>query len=888
MTLRAHLRHEAPALAALLLLAVVQLWPAVGPERLPESLDLMLQYVPNAGFLQRSLRGGAVPLWNPYLGAGMPFAADPGAGAWYLPSWPLLLALPLFSAVRAGLWLHLLWAALGTYAFCRLSLGVGRLASLVGAVAFALTTWLPGLAGMPAVLTSVAWLPWIVVLGDVATRRGGRWRAALSLAGALQLLAGWPAGAYLSWLTLGLLLVLRRPLPLAASRAAPAGLAAALLAGVLLVPAFELIGESTYAETRSVEAAGREAYLTLLSWLRPASGSGALESSQLYVGIGAIVLALVGALARDRTARAMMLVAALAFLVAMGTRTPLFGALYAWLPGFRVVYLPARLGIVAAFGLAGLAALGLQRVASGAVTGRQLALVTGGALALVPLTLLQFWLSEGYDSFRRLLTNVGRVTGGPYLSVAQELQYLVFGVCALGALALSRTAARRAAAPALAALLTADALLAHQSARPPAFDPTRWYAPAFDTAERLRAALGSERVVGAQWHGTSHFLTDFPRSAAAGQLPPNLALLVGLRDAQGYNPLLLRRAAQYYARLNAGETGGAPPDDHWLWIQDFAGPGLDALAASTVIAGDDGWRVRSRRFVAPTQVVGGTGVSAALSPPPAGPARIHVVSFLGEAVRVAQGQAVGELRVTTSAGVERHPLRAGVETAEWAYGRPDVRQSIAHRQAPVALRTQLVDVAEGRYAVYEYHATFGLPADTVAVEVVSLVPPTSPTTLNLSGIWLEIPGEYVTSEGGALRHTSALPRLRAAGGPARIVRETSGRVETVVESARGTRVTLADVVYPGWVARIDGEPQPIEPEEGLFRSVDAPAGRHTLVLSYEPLSLAFGAVLSTLGAAAAAALAWPWSRRVTTSSRVRRNTSLPKRFARSAARWLSR
>ena len=883
MTLASRFRSEAPALAALAALAAAQLWPAVGPGRLPESLDLMLQYVPNAAFLQRSLRDGAIPLWNPYLGAGMPFAADPGAGVWYVPSWILLGALPLYAAVRTSLWLHLLWAAVGQYAVCRVTVGTGRLAAFVGAIAFALTTWLPGLTGMPAVLTSVAWLPWIVLLGDLAARRGGRWIVALALAGALQLVSGWPAGAYLAWLTLGLLLVGRGPTRIGVGRATGAGVCAALLGGVLLLPAFELIGESSYAETRSVQDAGRESYLTLLSWLRPAGGTGSLESSQLYVGLAAIVLALIGALSRERLSPTLSLIAVFALVVAMGTRTPLFSALYAWLPGFRVVYLPARIGIVASFAIATLAALGLERLASGTLTRRTAAIVTVGTLALVPATLAQFWLSEGYDSFRRLLTNLGRVSGAPYLSVAQEAQYVVFGALSLTAVWLVRR--HRVA---LTALLVCDVLVSHQLSRPPAVDPAGWYAPAIETAERLRTPLGSERVVGSQWHGETHFLTDFPRSANPAQLPPNLSLLVGLRDVQGYNPLLLRRAAEYFALVNERETGGAPPDDHWLWVQDFAGPSFNGLAPARVLAPMTEWRVRSHRLVGSTSIPAGTAIRINVPALPSVASRLHVVSYLGEAIQVPHGETVGEVRITASNTIQTSPLRAGLETAEWAYGRPDVQLSVLHRQAPIALRTQLVDAVEGRFWVYEYRATFDLVPGSppTSIEIASLLPAGASTSLTLSGVWVETPGTYPAAEVGALRSVGAQPRLRATAGTARITGETDQRIEAIVESASGATVTLADAFYPGWVARLDSAPIAIDVADGLFRQVQVPGGRHTLVFSYEPLSLTVGAAVSLLGALLTGAVAfgrWP-SRPSTISNSVRRKTSRPNRLARSAAR----
>ena len=302
------------ALLALLVLAGWQLWPAAGPGRLPQNLDLMLQYVPNAAYLRGSLLEGRLPLWNPFLGAGMPFAADPGAGAWYLPNWLPLLLLPLDAAVRVILWTHLAWGAAGTYLFLRRVLGVSPAAAWIGAAAFALTTWLPGLAGMAVVLSAVAWLPWLLLLGDLALRRGGPWTVALALAGALQAVAGWPAGAYLSWLTLAALLLLRpaRTWPRAALRLAGAGGLAALLAGVLLLPAAEFIGQTSYAETRSVEQVAADGYLTLLSWLRPAGGAGALESSQLYLGMTPFLLALAALVAVRR--RAVLVLGAVALL----------------------------------------------------------------------------------------------------------------------------------------------------------------------------------------------------------------------------------------------------------------------------------------------------------------------------------------------------------------------------------------------------------------------------------------------------------------------------------------------------------------------------------------------------------------------------------------------
>ncbi|MFN7971894.1 MAG: hypothetical protein U0166_06035 [Acidobacteriota bacterium] len=61
------------------------------------------------------------------------------------------------------------------------------------------------------------------------------------------------------------------------------------------------------------------------------------------------------------------------------------------------------------------------------------------------------------------------------------------------------------------------------------------------------------------------------------------------------------------------------------------------------------------------------------------------------------------------------------------------------------------------------------------------------------------------------------------------------------------RVTVADARYPGWGARIDGEPARLE-DAGPFRAIDVPAGRHRVVMTYEPASFKLG-LFVTLAAA---------------------------------------
>ena len=75
---------------------------------------------------------------------------------------------------------------------------------------------------------------------------------------------------------------------------------------------------------------------------------------------------------------------------------------------------------------------------------------------------------------------------------------------------------------------------------------------------------------------------------------------------------------------------------------------------------------------------------------------VHLISFLSNAAAVPDGAAVASVRL---AGVEQPiaelAFQAGRDTAEWAWERPDVRQRVAHAQAPIA--GQWIGQPLGRY-----------------------------------------------------------------------------------------------------------------------------------------------------------------------------------------------
>jgi hypothetical protein len=392
-------------------------------------------------------------------------------------------------------------------------------------------------------------------------------------------------------------------------------------------------------------------------------------------------------------------------------------------------------------------------------------------------------------------------------------------------------------------LVAADLALAHASSLPQAFDPASWFGAAVQAGRAQAAQLGRERLAGLQWHENEHFLNRFPAGASPALLPPNLALLAGVRDAQAYNPLLLRRSVEYFAEINRGQT-----DDHWLWVTDYESPHVDRLAVRRVLAAGGEWRVTERLLASELKVAPHATQVVDVSRQRSRPSRLRVVSYLGEGTDLAQGTPVLEvLLVDESGSDQRFVLQAGVGTAEWAYDRPDVRAVVRHRQAPIALQTRLVDPVGGAYDVFQYTATLDLPAPLTLREV-WLRSLTGSATVYVQQVWSDearAPPFSVTPTG--VENLEARARFSLGTGNVTVIADEPEQIVVRTASPSSTTLTIADTYYPGWRASLDGRPVDLGPVERLFRGVQVPAGEHQVELRYAPLSLQIGLWSSAVG-----------------------------------------
>ena len=263
--------------------------------------DLIIQNYPWKRFTLSSLRGGEIPLWNPYLFAGAPFLANGQHSALY-PFSVLYLVLPLAKAygwfVLSQVWL----AGVSMYVFGRI-LGMRRGgAALAGFVYQGAQFLVISAAVFPMIAAAVVWLPFLLgciervittSLGPAETRhRALLWAAAGAVGLACQVLAGHAEFTYYTLLIMALFALWRMVTAAQGSRGAggqgsglsprsPAPLlpflwlsalvaTGLLIAAVQFVPLFEVgrvnfrVGSASFAEVRGWAYPPRHALALLL------------------------------------------------------------------------------------------------------------------------------------------------------------------------------------------------------------------------------------------------------------------------------------------------------------------------------------------------------------------------------------------------------------------------------------------------------------------------------------------------------------------------------------------------------------------------------------------------------------------------------------------------
>ena len=560
-----------------------------------EFSDLLISHWPNAWYIHRSLQTwGQLPLWNPMILGGAPFAADPLSGLWYPPGW-LAVLFPSGLTFNLLLWLHLAWAGTGMWLMLQ-RLRLAQPAALVGSLAFSGMPKLVGHIGLGHVglVYAVSWTPWVALAAMAAAEQtnsigtalrrsalaGGmlglvfladpRWAVPLSMI-AMVVAAGQVAHSHKE--------VARWPWRLA-GRGALALACALGVAAILALPLWEFVALSTRSQlTRAESGALGLPAARLLSLIAPDLGG--WPEWQAYAGTIVLVLALVAVFGRSRGGLFWAGVALSCCLLALGDRTPLHAILTRVIPGYGWLRVPSRWLFGSGFALVVLAAQGLQRLIGTPFEGRERSrfnLVVFGLFGLLLGLSIVSWRSSpdtpvGVGLQRGPAFVVSAALLGtallwihPRIRRAVPLRWQAFGWVALLALDLALVdlseIESRPSAP------TDNPTVAEVAARLTPSVPERVYSPSYSLPQPAAAIAGLELVDGInplQLRGLRDYMaaaTDFDPDEYSVTLPP-------FPEGDPRRPWGVRPDPVLLGRLNVGYLVSAYPVEEEGW--GFAG-----------------------------------------------------------------------------------------------------------------------------------------------------------------------------------------------------------------------------------------------------------------------------------------------------------------------------
>jgi hypothetical protein len=750
--------------------------------------DQVTEYYPWKTFVREAIRGGQVPLWNPYSYCGHPLLANYQSAVFY----PINLVhyiLPLEQSFVVAAILRLLTAAIFTFLLGR-ELGLTPYGAMLSAVVFALSGPMVVWLGFPHSLV-IIWLPALLWFSERAlTRRQVRYIILTGIVLGIQFLGGHPETSVhigLVWV----LYVLWRGIPQARCTGFARGagfllqfLLLALILGVALaavevLPFLDALRDSFVLAARSARMLSFRLWnpedwwmwVTLVLLVFPDFlGSPVLGHRKfwypysdynelaLYVGVIPLLLALVGLAAwrRDWRSRLFAIVAVLALGIAV--QAPIF-VLLDKLPPLSMMA-NGRLRMVFVFAAALLAGLGadrLRRDDPAGVLPPVEKLSWGLALVSLPLALLagraRVLLSTGdfppANPGQVFLDAVKGINAEFIQSLGRKHDWVIllpFLLLLFFAFALSLRARARLGGQALMLIIigltVADLFLVGMDYNPAVHPPDerllRLDAVAF-VQERTR---GVERVLGIGY-----------------TMSPSTSVIFKLADIRGYDPIVSNRYYRFSEIL----------------------PGREGFGREGFI------------------------LHQADSPAPVAQAQAKLLNLLG-----------------VKYFLSPKPLQ--IEGVNLVYDK-DLKVYENQLALPRAFLVTRYEVLPPNQALERLQDPSFDPASVVLLEE---APP--------SGWPAPAPGSSAEDSDAS-----------SGGGQARIQEYGINDAVIEVETAMPAFLVMSDSYAPGWTASVDGAVTPLYVADYILRAVPVPAGSHVVRFVYSPLSFRIGVGLS-LGA----------------------------------------
>lgn len=679
----------------------------------------------------RMLAHGELPLWNPYIFAGMPLLASIQPGALYPPTW-LFAVLSPQTAMNVLVLTTYHLALIGTYLFAR-RIGINRIGAILAGTTFAFGGYMIAHLGHTNRITAAAWLPWILlavekcwsycqpapfVASDFAeapahknnlrNRQLWRWMTLGAVFIALQFYAGEPQMTLYSLMIVaayGLFTLLFRVGHGNRLRFLGAGAAmavcGALLLAIQLLPERELLKQG--------DRAGIDYYYFSQFSFPPKQifelffpyyfGGAALEPYRVpywgswnitetcgYVGMAVWLLAFAAifAIRRGRKDNAnsqikfWALCAVVALLLAFGShlpfnihrllyRVPVYNLFRA--SGRHLMEFTFAMGLLAGWGVTALAQL--DRVAAKRALLKSIVLLTGiiGAAVIV----------YRFFDHRLVMETPLPPEAGSLSNSDLYFPVVFFGLSILALLIYARRWSSLSGV-AIVAMLFLDLMswgfffewrLINYNVAEKLADP-----PAVKFIKQREPDWKSFRIA-------SYSPEPYKRNEDALDYP-NISIVRGLQSVNGYDPVRLGQMAEIAGRMTLegvivepNAMGATHQGFNLLNAKYLLNEKQEATGSETVELGGIGFKAK------PINLMLGPWSQTRLYVKGLAD-ELAIISAMGNSRYIRNGTPVLNIKIYgTSGQVIERELQIGRDTAEWAYERGDVRPIIKHDRAPV-------------------------------------------------------------------------------------------------------------------------------------------------------------------------------------------------------------
>jgi len=909
------------------------------------------------------IRGGQWPLWTPLVLSGYPLLSMSQLAFAYPLTWGYLF-LRGHWAEQIYVLAPFLLTPVFTYAYAR-ETGRSRTAALLAGLSFGYGGMMCSAIAFNGALTnSLMWLPLLLIPIDRAARRAGRFVPLLVAAtaayamsvlnghGQSMLYTGLLAAAYGLYLSLfppgvggapeetngrG---ALQRP-PAARfdlSRWRPLCVALFALVVSAGIGAFQIL-ETMRAARRSVRSALTYEAFSAGSFSLTGIFASAIAPLYHFTDVTAymppLVLLLaasvcVASLRRRQTTDVRLYfwlgVVVVAWLLMLGSNTPLHRIVYhtPLLNKFRV---PSRHTFEWTFALAVLAAYGWDALGRWLgeprrpLRGRRLGVES---VVLVLLVATGVIIGCYWWTAMQAKPQVGTI----WYTSLPESAFLAWKAAFTACVFLAIWRSWRLAAGRLREgfLMAAIALVCFVE---PAIGFSRWIGELLLTAERFSVTAPTTRFLQNYPPEQNRVYTRVQLYTEEFTLAPridstNLSALRGLQNVAGYEPLILER---YSRALGGVGMDGVTPRAGFARNNDLFQPRsrvLDLLNATHVVSFsslatvEEPMVYREGIAFSPSDMLStlAPGGSVTLAGGAGESDSLALVTSLSNSIEARQGTPVARVRVQFSgerAGesdprVIERDIRAGIETAEWAHERPDVRPIIQHTLAPI-FEAHKGDESDS-FKAHRYLARLplGTRGRVEKIEIESLtegaplavwkatlydsagksMTPLSPAASEgWATVYLEdntlilanrraLPRAWLVTAAEAVDGEEALRRIRGesarpfdprrtallevapaelpalAGGElgegsgARVTTYEPNRLVIETKADEPTVLVVSENTYPGWEATVDGKAARIETANYLLRAVALPPGAHRVEMRYTAPAARNGAIISAL------------------------------------------